>query len=141
MSTGKQEDGMSEKSGWEKRYDDLHAEGNPMPGPWSWTIHDHSMATLSGGGEDAIVGHIMALGPCEACAERARKGEWKWGRCQTPLPENARLIQASPDLLAACMEADKFLAGLKGRKAAVARNIVKAAISRATQGRLWGDGQ
>lgn len=86
--------------GWQKRYDELHADPTkPMPGPWRWEIHDASMATLCGGGEDAIVGHVMAVGPCPACYKD--KAEWEWGRCLTPSEANARLIAAAPDLLEA----------------------------------------
>ena len=87
-----------EKSGWMRRYDELHATPGPMIGPWNWEIHDHSMATLCGGGEDAITGFIMSIGPCEACASRADPKEWKWGRCQTPSLANAKLIAAAPRL-------------------------------------------
>lgn len=92
---------MSEdhKVGWRHRYDELHDITGPMPGPWTWEVHDKSMATLCGGGEDAITGHIMAIVPCPACCERAT--EWNWGHCQTPSIANAKLISAAPDLLAA----------------------------------------
>jgi hypothetical protein len=90
------------RCGWQERQDALHKRpGKPMPGPWNWEIHDHSMATLCGGGEDAIIGHIMAVSPCAACAGRADPKEWEWGRCMTPSIENARLIAAAPDLLEA----------------------------------------
>ncbi len=86
--------------GWQARQDELHpVKDQPMIGPWHWEIHDHSMATLCGGGEDAMIGHIMSIGPCPACAKRAEPKEWKWGRCMTPSLPEARLIAASRSLL------------------------------------------
>lgn len=85
--------------GWQERQDALHQRpGLPMPGPWQWEIHDHSMATLCGGGEDAIIGHVMSIGPCPACAERGKATGWKWGRCHTPSEANATLIALAPEL-------------------------------------------
>lgn len=92
-----------EKCGWMKRFDELQAEmtanGGRMPGPWHWEIQDSSMAVLCGGGEDAITGHIMSVGPCEACY--GGKDEWLWGRCGTPSAEHARMIEALPNMLTA----------------------------------------
>lgn len=65
------------------------------PGPWEWVIEDHSMAILYGP-DDA---HVMAVSPCKSCIEDAEPKEWKWGRCQTPTADHARLIAAAPDLL------------------------------------------
>jgi hypothetical protein len=123
-----------EKYGWEKRHDELHQPGVPMPGPWNWEVHDHSMASLCGGGEDAIVGLIMSISPCGACQDRADPKEWVWGRCCTPLIENARLIAATPDLLAALRHCEtvmmiveprshraEYLEALRGAKAAIAK--------------------
>lgn len=86
---------------WRDRYDELHQLGQPMPGPWTWEIEDCSEAILCGGGEDAIIGSIMAVRPCRACAGRAaaRNEDWEWGSCLTPSLENALLIAASPALL------------------------------------------
>ena len=90
--------------GWMERQDALNQRpGKPTPPPWNWEIHDHSMATLCGGGEDAIIGHIMAISPCGACARSADPKQWKWGRCSTPSEADARLIAAAPDLLVAVM--------------------------------------
>jgi hypothetical protein len=83
--------------GWQERQDALHKRpGKPMPGPWGWEMHDHSMATLYGGGEDSIIAHIMSVSPCKACQGRADPQEWKWGRCMTPSEQEARLIAAAP---------------------------------------------
>jgi hypothetical protein len=83
--------------GWQERQDALHKRpGKPMPGPWGWEIHDHSMASLYGGGEDSIIAHILSVSPCKACQERADPKEWKWGRCMTPNEQEARLIAAVP---------------------------------------------
>ena len=65
----------------------------PTPGPWEWSIHDHSMATLHG--PDMMRDHVLAVGPCRACIERVKDGEWKWGRCTTPTETNAKLLAAS----------------------------------------------
>ncbi len=86
--------------GWQARQDELRPiKDQPMIGPWHWEIHDHSMATLCGGGEDAMIGHIMSVGPCETCAKQAEPKEWVWGRCMTPSLPEARLIAASRELL------------------------------------------
>lgn len=72
------------------------------PGPWEWSIQDVSMAILCQSG-DVLSGHVLALTPCESCADRAKaqgKG-WAWGRCTTAREANARLIAAAPELLAA----------------------------------------
>lgn len=91
---------QDEPCGWMERMDALNVRPDkPMPGPWHWEIHDYSMATLCGGGEDAITGHIMAVSPCRSC-QKSANGEWKWGRCQTPSEANARLIEKAPELLA-----------------------------------------
>ena len=86
--------------GWQARQEELHAgPDQPMIGPWHWEIHDHSMATLCGGGEDAMIGHIMSISPCEACEKRAESKEWVWGRCMTPSWPEARLMAAARELL------------------------------------------
>ena len=101
---------QDQSCGWQERQDALHKRpGLPMPGPWTWEIHDHSAATLCGGGEDAIIGHILTVNPCEACAKRAEPKEWQWGRCMTPSIENARLIAAAPDMLAALHNVRKLI--------------------------------
>lgn len=58
------------------------------------------MALLEGprGLED----HVCEVGPCRSCTEAHKDDPWEWGRCMTPTIENARLISAAPDLLAAC---------------------------------------
>lgn len=66
-------------------------------GPWGWTIHDHSLATLHDK-QGADFGHILSIGPCAACAKRAA-GEWKWGRCTTPPEPVARAIASIPDMV------------------------------------------
>ncbi len=67
----------------------------PTPGPWEWTVQDHSMAILHG--PDMLVDHVAAVGPCRSCTKRVTDGEWKWGRCMTPTEANARLIAAAPN--------------------------------------------
>ena len=95
--------------GWQERQDALHQRpGKPMPPPWHWEGHDHSMATLCGGGEDALIGHVLSVSPCSACASRADPKEWKWGRCCTPTEENAKLIAAAPALLATLAQISTF---------------------------------
>lgn len=71
------------------------------PGPWTWTICDHSMAILHAG--DPLEQPVMAAAPCSACAERA-KPDWKWGHCHVPSLADAHLIAAAPELLAAAIE-------------------------------------
>lgn len=102
----------TEGYGWMKRFDELHADPNaPMAAPWHWEVHDYSAATLCGGGEDSIVGHIMTVSPCGSCIARAKAGDarWQWGRCCTPAEPNARLIAAAPALLCALKEAEARL--------------------------------
>lgn len=75
------------------------------PGPWSWTIHDHSMASL-GVGDSPGIGDplVLAIAPCDACASRANPKEWKWDRCHTPSEADAVLIAAAPTLLVALQD-------------------------------------
>jgi len=102
-------------------------------GPWHWVIEDHSMATL-GVGDDPGSGDpfVLALGPCESCADRANPKEWAWGRCHVPTEANARLIAAAPDLLEAC---EAMLAVSDSPEPIVAQVIAvskaRAAISKA----------
>jgi len=86
------------RCGWQERQDALHKRpGKPMPGPWGWEIHDYSMASLYGGGEDSMIAHILSVSPCKACQGNATEPkEWTWGRCMTPSEQEARLIAASP---------------------------------------------
>jgi len=121
--------------GWMKRQDALHKRpGKPMPGPWHWEIHDHSMATLAGGGEDGMIGHIMSVSPCDACASRADPKEWQWDRCMTPSIENARLIAAAPDLLVALVELMELYGNHADDWSEAARAKARAAIAKATIG-------
>jgi hypothetical protein len=118
--------------GWQERMDALHLRpGKPMPGPWHWEIHDHSMASLAGGGEDSMIAHVLSVSPCGACESRADPKEWEWGRCMTPSAANARLIAAAPDMLAALWE---ILAATVNNKTVPesARAAVRMAISKAT---------
>src|SRR6186713_1866824 len=63
------------------------------PTPWDWLIHDHSMASL-GVMPDPGLGDplVLAIAPCQACADRANPKEWKWGRCHTPSEADAEFI-------------------------------------------------
>jgi hypothetical protein len=98
--------------GWQEDQDALEAarasDGGRTPAPWHWEVHDSSMASLCGGGLDATIGSIMAVGPCTPCYEG--KDDWEWGRCQTPSKADAVLIAAAPDLLA---EARKALSEMR----------------------------
>ncbi len=86
-------------------------------GPWTWYIHDYSMATLCADG-DPIENPIMDVGPCKSCANAAknRHEEWKWGRCLTPKENNACLIVALRNhakALIACAEELRNIADAK----------------------------
>lgn len=56
------------------------------PGPWSWTIHDSSAATLHGA--DDMLDHVLTVSPCKHC----RGEEWQWGACTNPTKANADFI-------------------------------------------------
>lgn len=103
MTTETMAESATEKAGWMADMDRMHPPGQHSIGPWSWVICDHSMAILCVEG-DEIAGHVMAISPCKSCADHAQPKEWLWGRCQTPRFENARLIEAAPELLAALKE-------------------------------------
>lgn len=77
------------------------------PGPWSWVIEDHSMASL-GVLPDPGLGDplVLVVSPCRSCVKHAendakrdgQEPEWKWGRCHTPSLADATLLAAAPDL-------------------------------------------
>lgn len=79
---------------------DLDALGDATDGPWSWLIHDYSMASLCTTFEVdkyADMNPIMSVSPCKSCQERgAEQSKWLWGSCRTPNEANARLIAAAP---------------------------------------------
>lgn len=80
------------------------------PGPWSYVIHDYSMASL-GVLPDPGMGDplVCTFSPCKACADRADPKVWEWGRCQTPSEADARLIATAPELLTQLEYAVKLL--------------------------------
>ena len=119
--------------------------GQHTPGPWEWTIHDHSMATLAVGdypGEGAA--QVLTVSPCDPCIGRS-EGVWKWGRCGTPSEADALLISKAPDLLKELATCTAFLVGLamrdvrEGRlatgEAVMERAEKAAALVRATLGK------
>lgn len=86
---------------WIVRHRELHPQDRHSPGPWEWHVHDHSMATLCAGGEDAITGHVMDISPCGGCLNKVRKEDnpqWKWNKCSVPSEHNAKLIALAPEL-------------------------------------------
>lgn len=126
------------KCGWKERHDAINKfPDRPMPPPWNWEVHDHSMATLCGGGEDAIIGQIMCVGPCPACSERNKDAGWRWGSCTTPSWAEARLIAAAPELLATCDNAEAVMSIVEPRsdKAEYLKALaqLRAAVAKATR--------
>lgn len=73
--------------------------------PWTWYIHDYSMATLCSDG-NPIEKPIMDVGPCKSCADKSKKHheKWKWGRCLTPKEDNARFITTARNHFPALMK-------------------------------------
>jgi hypothetical protein len=114
-----------------ERQDAIHQNlALPTPGPWNWEIHDHSMATLCGGGEDAIIGHIMSIAPCRACSERGKESGWEWGRCGTPREANARLIAKAPEMLAMLGKCMAFFAmNNHPDQAAIVGKLIESAVA------------
>lgn len=72
--------------------------GNTTQGPWHWVGHDYSMASLQGPAEEWD--HVVSVGPCDACRERAKNQspEWQWGRCTCPSESDAKLMAMAPAL-------------------------------------------
>jgi hypothetical protein len=66
------------------------------PGPWTWEKVDDSTSMLLGEGQDGCWTSILIVEGCEACAARQRNCSMNGNR------HDFALIEAAPDLLAAC---------------------------------------
>lgn len=77
-------------------------------GPWHWIGHDYSMATLQGPAEEWD--HVVSVGPCDACRERAKQEseEWQWGRCTCPTEASAKLMALAPALAEAYLARKQY---------------------------------
>lgn len=110
------------------------SESKHTPGPWHWLIHDHSCASL-GVGDDPGMGTplVMSVSPCRSCADRARDGEWKWGRCTTPSEADARLIAAAPEMYEALHDLIALVETLDGGEHDDAPELIaaRAALAKA----------
>lgn len=95
------------------------------PGPWTWVIHDASMASIEG--PNGMEQLVLSMSPCRSCTDSAVKDgkEWEFGRCMTPSWADAKLIAAAPDLLAALWDIAESPVG------PVVRHIAMAAIAKA----------
>ncbi len=103
---------------------------NHTPGPWTWTIDDKSMATLHG--LDYFYNHVMSVSPCLSCVESMDDNESPLGKCTMPNVENARLIAAAPELLAALKLArDVTYNGFEPENQSDAHKRICAAIAKA----------
>lgn len=76
-------------------------------GPWHWTVHDYSMASLEGPAYE--MDHVASISPCSACRKNSKEeGKWKWGRCTCPTEADADLMAMAPILAEAYLEAIKY---------------------------------
>lgn len=95
----------------EGRIDDQELEkllSETTQGPWHWVGHDYSMASLQGPAEEWD--HVVSVGPCDACRERAKQKseEWQWGSCTCPSEADAKLMALAPALAEAYLAKPKY---------------------------------
>ncbi len=84
-------------------------EPKHTPGPWNWTIHDKSMATLHG--PDEMSDAVMSISPCGNCS--ARRDVFEWGSCYLPNATDAEFIRAAPETAAEFARVKLKLAALE----------------------------
>lgn len=97
--------------------------------PWHWIVHDHSMASL-GHGDSPGIGDplVLAISPCQACADRAEPREWKWGRCHTPSEADADFIVTAVNNHDALVDALQKISSL-GVTGGAAANLAERVLS------------
>jgi len=96
------------------------------PGPWTWEKVDDSVTMLLGEGQDVCCASILIVEGCEACATRGRNCSMNGNAY------DFALIEAAPDLLAACKAFLTEWADFDGYdEAANAVILARAAIAKA----------
>ena len=79
------------------------------PGPWKWSVDDPQVLILHAGKDYIGNTNILHAERCRACADRD-------ARCGWPKEEDARLIAAAPDLMAALEKAPKPMTSLTAKE-------------------------
>lgn len=96
------------------------------PGPWVAARKSSQCWTIDAPNGDPTIGYSawQALAVVYGCDDDRNAGE-------EVAKANARLIASAPELLAACIEAEKVLAGLDDDGCAEACESLRAAIAKA----------